>query len=101
MISRLLELREQRGQLCARCDAQREAFAATYGAPLARVGAAADTARAGVDWVKRHPGVVGLVAALLVIRKPIRLWRLGRRAYGAWRGWRALRLLAVGHDSGR
>jgi hypothetical protein len=91
MNPQLLELREQRGQLLARCESQRAAFAATHGAPLARVCAVADTARAGADWVKRHPGAVGLIAALLVIRKPIRLWRWGRRAYSAWRSWRALR----------
>jgi hypothetical protein len=95
MISRLLELREQRGQLCARCDAQREAFAATHGAPLARVCSAVDSARAGVDWIKHHPGVVGLVAALLVIRRPKRLWRFGLRAFGLWRGLRVLRILAT------
>ncbi|MDR1890088.1 MAG: YqjK-like family protein [Zoogloeaceae bacterium] len=91
MNPRLLELREQRGQLRARCAAQREAFAATHGVVLARVCAVADTAQSGARWLKHHPGVVGVAALLLVIRKPIRLWRWGRRAYSAWRGWRALR----------
>jgi hypothetical protein len=91
MNRRLLELREQRGLLRARCDAQRQALAATHGVALARVCKAADTAREGADWLKRHPALVGAVAMLLVIRKPIRLWRWSRRAYSAWRGWRALR----------
>jgi hypothetical protein len=91
MNRRLLELREQRGRLLARCESQRAAFAATHGAPLARVCAVADAACAGADWVKRHPGAVGLIAALLVIRKPIRLWRWSHRTYSAWRAWRALR----------
>jgi hypothetical protein len=91
MNRRLLELREQRGRLLARCESQRAAFAATHGAPLARVCAVVDTARAGADWVKRHPGAVGLSAALRVIRKPIRLWRWGGRVYNVWRSWRTLR----------
>ncbi|MDR3054985.1 MAG: YqjK-like family protein [Zoogloeaceae bacterium] len=91
MNSRLLELREQRGLLRARCESQREAFANTHGAVFARVCDVADKAQAGARWLKRHPSVVGVAAALLVIRKPIRLWRWGRRAYMAWRGWRALR----------
>lgn len=100
MITRLLELREQRGQLCARCEAQRDAFAATHGASLARVFSVADTARSGAGWVERHPGVVGLVA-LLLIRRPRRLWRWGKRAFVVWRGWRALRTFVDGHDFGR
>jgi hypothetical protein len=91
MNAQLLELREQRGLLCARCESQREAFVTAHGVHLRRVCAVADTACAGANWLKRHPTAVGLATALLVIRKPIRLWRWGRRAYSAWRGWRALR----------
>lgn len=91
MNPRLLELREQRGLLCARCETQREAFAANHGATLARVCSVADRMRTGANWLKRHPAAVGIATLLLVVRKPMRLWRWGRHAYSAWRGWRALR----------
>ncbi len=90
MNPRLLELREQRGALRARCAAQRHALA-VHGEALKRVCSVADRLRAGLHWVRQNPAVVGVAATALVLMKPSRAWRWGRRALWAWQGWRALR----------
>jgi hypothetical protein len=87
---RLLELREQRGLLRARCAAQRQALA-EHSLVLEQACAAVDRVRAGAGWIKRHPGAVGVIAAFLVALKPRRVWRWGRRALFFWQGWRALK----------
>ncbi|MGB4467235.1 MAG: YqjK family protein [Azovibrio sp.] len=90
MNPRLLELREQRGVLRARCAAQRQAVALDS-AGLQSLCALADRVQQGAGWVRRHPQVVGGVAALLVLLKPRRFWRWGRRGLIAWQTWRSLR----------
>ncbi|MDR0736194.1 MAG: YqjK-like family protein [Zoogloeaceae bacterium] len=89
---RLLELREQRGLLRARCAEQRRALT-QYASVLQQTCALADKVKAGRNWIKRHPLLVGGAAALLVFAKPARLrwiWRLARWSQGLWRGWRGL-----------
>ncbi|WP_303784479.1 YqjK-like family protein [Azovibrio restrictus] len=89
-IPRLLELREQRGALRARCALQRQSVAAHAGA-VRQLCDAADQVRAGAAWLRQHPQVVGGAVALLVLLKPSRLWRWGRRGLVAWQTWRSLR----------
>lgn len=50
----------------------------------------ADTAVAGVHWLKRHPEVVAGVAVTLVVARPRVVWRWGRRAYTGWKAWQQL-----------
>lgn len=89
MNPRLLELREQRGLLRARCAAQRQAVAADS-TGLERLCAAGDRVRQGALWVRQHPQIVGGAAALMVLLKPSRLWRWGRRGLAVWQTWRTL-----------
>ncbi|MDR2364510.1 MAG: YqjK-like family protein [Zoogloeaceae bacterium] len=92
MTSRLLELREERGLLRARCAEQRRALA-QHAFVLERACALADRAKAGGDWIKRHPALVGGAATFLVLARPARLrrvWRLARWVHGLWRGWRGI-----------
>jgi len=90
MNERLLELATRRGELTARIGMQRETLAANAH-PVATVLAAADQAAAGVEWLKRRPAVVGAAVAVLVILRPGRLLRWGRRAWFLAQGLRALR----------
>ncbi|MDR2625326.1 MAG: YqjK-like family protein [Zoogloeaceae bacterium] len=92
MNPRLLELREERGLLRARCAEQRRALT-QHTFALEQVCMLADKVKAGRDWLKRHPLLVGGAAALLVLAKPTRLrwiWRLTRWSQSLWRGWRGL-----------
>jgi hypothetical protein len=92
MNPRLLELREERGLLRARCAEQRRALAA-HVPVLQQACALADRVKAGRDWIRRHPVLASSVAALLVLARPARLrwiWRLARWGQGMWRGWRGL-----------
>ncbi len=90
MNPRLLELREQRGALLARCAIQRGAMA-EHGQAVAELCEKLDQVRSGTRWVKRNPGVVGALVAGLVILKPSRAWRWGKRGLLLWQGWRSLR----------
>jgi len=79
--------------LSQRCDAMqarnaelRQALAAdsrVLQAPLAL----ADQAVAAGRWLRAHPQWVAVGVAVLVVWRPRRVWRLGRRAWGAWRLW--------------
>lgn len=90
MNPRLLELMERRGELRARCAAQRQAIAADS-EPLIKLFAVADQVHAGASWLRQNPAVVGVAAAVLVVLRPRRAWRLGRRGLMLWQGWRAVR----------
>ena len=50
----------------------------------------ADTAVAGVDWLKRHPEVVAGVTVTLVVARPLAVWRWSRRAYTGWKTWQTI-----------
>lgn len=90
MNPRLLELREQRGILRARCAVQRSAIVA-HSTPLLPLFGAADQVRSGVSWVRQHPAVVGIALGILVVLKPRRVWNLGRKGFVFWQLWRNLR----------
>ncbi|MDR0672338.1 MAG: YqjK-like family protein [Zoogloeaceae bacterium] len=93
MNPRLLELREERGLLRARCARQRRELAAQYTPVLRQVCTLADRVKAGRDWVRRHSLLVSGAAALFVLARPARLrsiWRLARWGQSLWRGWRGL-----------
>jgi hypothetical protein len=93
LTTRQLELREERGLLRARCAEQRRALTQRAFA-LEQVCTLADRAKAGRDWLKRHPLLVGGAATFLVLAaRPSRLhrvWRLARWGRNLWRGWRGI-----------
>lgn len=79
--------------LAQRCDVLqarnavlRQALAADSRALQAPL-AVADQALAGGRWLRAHPQWVAVGVAVLVIWRPRRVWRLGARAWGAWRLW--------------
>lgn len=47
-----------------------------------------DQVLAGGRWLKAHPEWVGVGVAVLVLWRPRRAWRLGRRLWSGWRLWR-------------
>lgn len=96
MNERLLELAARRGALQARIADQRRQLA-QHSLPLQAAMAKGDLALDGVDWLKRHPGAVAAAVAAVVIAKPKRAWRLARRAFFLWRGWKgvAARIVAL------
>ncbi|MDR1646457.1 MAG: YqjK-like family protein [Zoogloeaceae bacterium] len=92
MNERLLELREQRGLLRARCASGRETLAQHANAfnPAFVV---ADFVWGGAKWVRQHPVLTGSVFAVSLCLKPRRLWRLwrwSRRIYALRNGWKKL-----------
>lgn len=90
MNERLLELATRRGELMARIEMQRSTLAANT-APLETTLAFADQVAAGVSWVKQRPAIVAVGVAVLVVLRPSRAWRWGRRAYLVAQGLRGLR----------
>ena len=56
-------------------------------APLAL----ADRAVAGLRWLRLHPQWLLAGAATLLILRPRRTWRLGRRLWSGWRAWQQIR----------
>ena len=84
----LLELATRHGALKARIDAQRLQLA-RHSAPLESALSVGDKALDGIDWIKHHPAEVGVAIAVVVISGPKRAWRWTKRAFFAWRTWRA------------
>ncbi len=87
---RQLELAYRRGILQARSAQQRQALS-RHAQPVIGVCAAGDQALAGVDWLKRHPLAVFLTTFALVVAKPIRAYRWGRRGFKFWQAFHLLR----------
>lgn len=90
----LIEIGIQRGRLIERIATQRASLGQRM-QPVHRVLNGADRTLAAVrsasNYVKRHPGTVAATLAVLVVLKPRRAWRWGRRSFVAWRTWHALR----------
>ncbi|MCE1181387.1 MAG: YqjK-like family protein [Rhodocyclales bacterium] len=90
MNQRLLELAKRHGSLQARIAEQRRTLA-QHAQPLAQALEKGDTLLKGVDWLKQHPGAVGLAAAVLAVVRPRGAWRWAQRGFFAWRGWQAIK----------
>jgi len=75
--ARLLDLRERRGMLRARCAQQREALA-QHAVALMPVSTVVGWGWEGAQWVRRHPGAVGAAVMVFVLLKPRRIWRVLR-----------------------
>jgi len=85
-----LRLAERRGALLVRVGQQRADFA-RHAASLESVLAYGDAALRGVDWLKRHPLVVGAAVAASFVARPKRALRWFRRSFFLWRGWQAIK----------
>ena len=90
----LIELAVRRGRLIERIATQRASLVRCV-QPVERALNAVDrtrtTVRTAANRIKNHLGMVAAALALLVILKPRRAWRWGRRSFVAWQTWRALR----------
>jgi hypothetical protein len=90
---RIAQIHARRERLIARAAAQRDELALRL-APLRPSLAVADRGIIIVQYVRAHPGVVAIAAAVFVVLSPRRALRWARRAFTVWRGTRwALRAL--------
>lgn len=83
-----LALRKQRLQIAGeglRRDVARHA------AGLTPVFTGADVAVEGVRWLRRHPHAVVAAGVALIVARPRRAWRWGRRAFVGWQAWHRVR----------
>ena len=92
---RALELARRHGELKMRIAQQRQSLAA-QSQPIEAALARGDAVLKGVDWLKHHPGAVGLAVASAVILKPRRAWVWAKRGFFLWRGWQSLRAKLFG-----
>jgi hypothetical protein len=84
-----LALRKQRLQIAG--ESLRADFG-RYAAGLAPVFTAADCAVEGARWMRRNPQLVAAAGVALIVIRPNRAWRWGRRAFVGWQAWRRLRI---------
>ena len=85
----MIEIVRRRERLLARCDAQRSeltVLARLWARPLKL----ADRAIAGVNYVRNHPAVVGVVVAVLAVIQRRGWWGWVKRGFVLWRAYRAL-----------
>ena len=92
MNHRLIEIHRQRGRLLERIAGQRAALSRDLqpiSASLFRVDRVVGRVRSVADYIKRHPSIAALAVAGLFAIKTERAWRWTKRAFFAWRTWRA------------
>ncbi|MBI5107616.1 MAG: YqjK-like family protein [Rhodocyclales bacterium] len=53
--------------------------------------AGADLAVDAGHWLRAHPQIVVAATVALLVAKPSRVWRWGRRAFVGWQAWRKVR----------
>ena len=85
----MIDVMRERERLLARCDAQRTELTIItrqWEGPLQ----VADRALAGINYLRSHPVIVGILAALLVVIQRRGLWGWVRRGFMLWRAYRAL-----------
>ena len=83
---------QRREALLARSAALRERMAVDasgLAAPLRPADRVLDALR----WVRAHPALPALGAAVVVLWRPRRAWRWAVRGWTLWRGWQRLRRL--------
>lgn len=83
-----LALRKQRLQIAG--DGLRRDVA-RHAAGLTPVFTGADVAVEVVGCLRRHPEIMVAAGVALVVARPARAWRWGRRAYVGWQAWRRWR----------
>ncbi len=86
----MIEVMRERERLLARCNAQRGEIAALVGqleGPLA----IADRAIAGINYLRQHPLILGVLVAVLAIVQRRGWWGWAQRGVVLWRAYRAFR----------
>ena len=83
-----LALKKQRLQIHG--ETLRGDFARHAGG-LRPVFAGADLAVDAAHWLRAHPQIVVATTVALLVAKPSRVWRWGRRAFVGWQAWRKVR----------
>jgi len=83
-----LALKKQRLQIAS--ESLRYDFG-RYAGGLTPAFTGADYAVEGARWLRRHPQLVVAAGVALVVSRPQRLWRWGRRAFIGWQAWLKLR----------
>ena len=101
MNHQLIEIHRQRGRLLERIAGQRAALSRDLQpvrASLSSVDRVVGRIRSVTDYIKRHPSIAALAVAGLFAIKTERAWRWTKRAFFAWRAWRAFgdKLTALG-----
>lgn len=99
MNERRLELAMRRGWLQSEIDLQRRRIAA-QAQPLANALDKVDGLAGRVRGLRDHPGLIGAAVAALVILRPRRLWRWGKRGLALWTLGRSLRSRLSGFFGG-
>ena len=84
---RIAQIHVRRERLLARSAAQRDELALLL-TPLKGPLAVADRGIAAAQYVRAHPGLVVIAAAIFVLLSPKRAFRWARRAFSVWRGYR-------------
>ena len=74
----LLRSAELRARLALQSNAMRP--------PLALADQVAD----GWRWLQAHPAWPAAIAVTLIVARPARAWRWGRRVWSAWQLWRGI-----------
>lgn len=99
MQQRLIELRQQRGRLLERIANQRHTLS-VHATPVAHTLHFGDRLAEYAEQLKRfaldHPAVVGAAVVTLVVFRPSAVLRWGRRGFGLWRTWTAVRAALPG-----
>ncbi len=88
--SQMIEVMRQRERLLARCNAQRGEIAALT-RQLEDPIAIADRAIAGINYLRQHPVVLGVLVALLAIVQRRGWLGWAQRGFVLWRTYRAFR----------
>ena len=92
MNHQLNEIYIRRGRLLERIASQRDALSRDVRpvrASFFRVDRVIGRVRSVTDYIKRHPSIAALAVAGLFAIKTERAWRWTKRAFFAWRAWRA------------
>ena len=92
MNHQLNEIHLRRGRLLERIAGQRAALSRDLRpvrASLSRVDRVIGRVRSVTDYIKRHPSIAALAVAGLFAVRTERAWRWTKRAFFAWRAWRA------------
>ena len=95
MNERRLELAMRRGWLQSEIDLQRRRIAA-QAQPLAHTLDKVDSLADRILRLREHPALIAAAVAALVIIKPRRLWRWGKRGLALWALGRGLRTRLAG-----
>lgn len=83
-----LALKKQRLQIAS--ERLRSGFA-QHAVGLMPAFTTVDHLAAAARWLRRHPQLVVAAGVALVVVRPRRAWRWGRRAFVGWQAWRKVR----------